>query len=69
VFAGLGRKEEALQALERGWAQRDDAMLAIAFDPRLQALHADSRFQAMQSKWLQISEYAASLGRTTGTRL
>jgi hypothetical protein len=69
VFAGLGRKEEALQALERGWAQRDDSMLAVAFDPRLQALHSDSRFQAMQSKWLKSAEYAASAGRSADTNL
>jgi serine/threonine-protein kinase len=47
VLTGLGRSEEALAALERGWLERDDAILLTASDPRLRVLHAHPRFRTM----------------------
>jgi TolB-like protein/tetratricopeptide (TPR) repeat protein len=44
VYTGLGRTEEALAALERGYKERDDAILFIALDPRLRPLHSHPRF-------------------------
>jgi tetratricopeptide (TPR) repeat protein len=53
IHAGLGRSEEALQALERGVAERDDAVPFILLDPRLRAIAADPRFQAIVQRHMR----------------
>jgi hypothetical protein len=47
VYAGLGRTEEALQILDRGRRERDDAVLFVALDPRLRPLRSHPRFQTI----------------------
>ena len=47
VYTGLGKNSDALMALERGLAERDDALLSVATDPRLRPLQQEPRFQGV----------------------
>ena len=47
VYTGLGKKNDALLSLERGMAERDDAILTIATEPRFGVLQWEPRFQAL----------------------
>jgi Flp pilus assembly protein TadD len=50
VYTALGRTEEALDALERGYVERDATMLNLKHDPRLDALRTNPRFTALLDK-------------------
>ena len=47
VHTALGRADEALECLERGVSERDDAVLTVVQDPRLRPLRSDPRFQTI----------------------
>ena len=47
VEAALERRERALEALERGVAERDPWMILIAIDPMFRSLRSEPRFQAV----------------------
>lgn len=47
IYAGLGEKEAALAALERGLAVRDVRMTLVQRDPRWKLVAGDPRFQAV----------------------
>jgi serine/threonine-protein kinase len=44
VLTALGRKQEALDALDRAYDRRDPTLVNLKHDPRLQSLHPDPRF-------------------------
>ncbi|PYS33836.1 MAG: hypothetical protein DMF75_08250 [Acidobacteria bacterium] len=45
VYAGLGQIEQALSELEKAYNQRSLSPVSLRFDPRLNDLRADRRFQ------------------------
>ena len=45
IYAGLGKKEQALKFLEQAYSERSLAPFALRFDPRLNELRGDQRFQ------------------------
>ena len=45
IYAGLGKKEEALKFIEKAYAERSLSPVSLRFDPRLNDLRADRRFQ------------------------
>jgi DNA-binding winged helix-turn-helix (wHTH) protein/TolB-like protein/Flp pilus assembly protein TadD len=45
VFAGLGKKDEALKLIEKAYAERSLSATSLRFDPRLNELRGDPRFQ------------------------
>jgi len=45
IYAGLGKKEEALKFLEKAYGERSLPPVSLRFDPRLNELRGDSRFQ------------------------
>jgi eukaryotic-like serine/threonine-protein kinase len=47
VYVGLGRKEEALKSLEKGYGDRSMFMTLIIDDPELDPLRSEPRFQAL----------------------
>ena len=47
VNAALGRKEPALDALERAFRERDSTMLNLKHDPRLDSLRSEARFRRL----------------------
>jgi adenylate cyclase len=47
IYAGLGRKDEALEWLERGYTLRDSHMEFLGVDPTLDGLRSDARFAAL----------------------
>jgi serine/threonine-protein kinase len=47
VLAALGRKEEALDALNRAYDQRDPTLVNLKHDPRLELLRSDARFSRL----------------------
>ena len=44
VYNGLGRRDEAIAWLERGYNQRDPAMVFLKVEPKWKNLHDDPRF-------------------------
>jgi len=44
VYAGLGEKDRALDALEKGYEERDVHMMFLKVDPRWDDFRADPRF-------------------------
>jgi hypothetical protein len=44
VYAGLGEEDRALEALERGYEERDVHMMFLKVDPRWDDFRADPRF-------------------------
>jgi serine/threonine-protein kinase len=50
AFAGLGRHDEALNWLERGYAERTHWMALLKVDPRLDRLRGDPRFAALLAR-------------------
>jgi serine/threonine-protein kinase len=50
VYAGLGDKPRALNALERAYAQRTVDLNFMAVDPRLASLRAEPRFVALKAR-------------------
>jgi Flp pilus assembly protein TadD len=47
VYVGLGRKEQALTSLEKGYADRSMFMTLIKVDPELDPLRSEARFVAL----------------------
>ena len=45
VYAGLGKKDEALKFLEQAYGERSLLPQSLRFDPRLNELRGDPRFQ------------------------
>jgi tetratricopeptide (TPR) repeat protein len=50
AFATMGKKNEALGALEEGYRVHDENMISLDVDPFLDSLHSDPRFQALLRK-------------------
>jgi TolB-like protein/Tfp pilus assembly protein PilF len=50
VYAGLGRKEEALKWLERAYEARDQRMINLKADPCMNPLRSDPRFQDLERR-------------------
>ena len=47
IYAALGRTDEALQSLERGFSERDDEVLTVVHDPRLRQLRSIPAFKGL----------------------
>ena len=47
IYARLGEKDKALEALERAYAERQIAMTEIAVEPALDPLRSDERFRSL----------------------
>ena len=47
VYVGLGRKEQALSSLEKGYSDRSMFMTLIKVDPELDPLRSEARFVAL----------------------
>jgi len=47
ILAQLSRKDEAIAALEDAWTARDSGLTTILFDPLLDPLRGDPRFEAI----------------------
>ncbi len=45
IYAGLGKKDEALKLLEKAFSERSLLAISLRFDPRLDVLRDDPRFQ------------------------
>ena len=45
IYAGFGKKEEALKFLEKAYSERSLAPVSLRWDPRLNGLRGDPRFQ------------------------
>jgi len=45
IYAGLGKNEEALKSLEKAYSERSLSPLSLRWDPRLNGLRGDPRFQ------------------------
>ena len=45
IYAGLGKKDEALRLLEKAYGERSLSPTSLRYDPRLNELRADPRFQ------------------------
>jgi hypothetical protein len=50
VYMGLGRKEEAITWLERGFVERDSAVLFTFLDWRFASLDSEPRFEALLAR-------------------
>ena len=46
-YAGLGQKDEAFEWLGKGLRDRDNTLVFLEVDPRLDTLHSDTRFAQM----------------------
>ncbi|HEX8494318.1 MAG TPA: protein kinase [Pyrinomonadaceae bacterium] len=55
VYAGLGDKDKAFSWIERAYDERDEALVHLKVDPRLDPLRSDSRFQ----NWLALLKLAS----------
>jgi hypothetical protein len=44
IYAGLGKKDEALKLLEQAFSERSLLATSLRFDPRLNTLRDDPRF-------------------------
>jgi serine/threonine-protein kinase len=44
IYAGLGQKDQAFEWIEKGYEVRDDWMMMLKVDPRLDSLRSDPRF-------------------------
>jgi len=51
-YVGLGDKDEAMNWLERSYAQKEPYIIGIRVDPMLDPLHGDPRFEALAQKVL-----------------
>jgi tetratricopeptide (TPR) repeat protein len=47
VYAGFGDRDEAFQWLDKAFDERSSFLVHIRWDPRLDGLHSDHRFQEL----------------------
>ena len=47
ILAQLGRKDEAIRVLDQAWAVRDSGLTTILFDPLVDPLRHDARFETI----------------------
>jgi TolB-like protein/DNA-binding SARP family transcriptional activator/Tfp pilus assembly protein PilF len=47
IYAGLGRKEDAVRWLERAYRERSSLLVTLAWEPRFAALRSDPRVQRL----------------------
>jgi serine/threonine-protein kinase len=47
IYAQLGRKDAAIEALEKAWTVRDPGLTGILVDPMLDPVRSDPRFQSL----------------------
>ncbi len=47
VYTGLGDRDQAIQWLQKGYAERSDAITFIKVEPRFDSLRQDARFQQL----------------------
>ena len=50
VYAEMGRKDDAIAALQKAFATRDDRMMWIKTNPHYDTLRNDPRFQEILQK-------------------
>ena len=50
IYAFRNQTDEALEWLDRAYAQRDPSMMSTKMDPQLKSLHNDPRFAALLKK-------------------
>lgn len=50
IYAGLGQKDRAFEWLEKALKDRDNSMVFLAVDQRLESLHSDPRFAELVKK-------------------
>jgi hypothetical protein len=50
VYAFRNQSDEALDWLDRAYAQRDDGLIFTKVDPLLKSLHSDPRYAAFLKK-------------------
>jgi predicted Zn-dependent protease len=50
VYAWRGERDKAFEWLDRGYAQRDNGLVDIKWDPLMNSLHADPRYKALLRK-------------------
>jgi hypothetical protein len=46
AYAGMNRKEQALEWLEKAYQEHYPRMFCMRLDPRFDSLHSDERFKA-----------------------
>ena len=72
LYAGLGQKDEAFRWLQKVEEDRSEMFAAVNVDPRLDALHSDSRFAAVlrsddDSPGRKLEFVAQEMGREVNT--
>ena len=50
IYAWRGEKDKAFEWLERAYQQRDSGLNGIAYDPLLEGLKSDPRYDALLKK-------------------
>jgi tetratricopeptide (TPR) repeat protein len=50
VYAGLGKNEEAIDWLEKAFADRSNGLVFLKVEPELDGLRSNPRFVALQQK-------------------
>ena len=52
IYIGLGRKDQALEALENAYQERSEWLRYVKVDPRLDPLRGDPRFEKLANQVL-----------------
>jgi len=50
VYAALGENDRAFECLEKSYERREEALLSLKVDPKVDSLRADPRFVALLKK-------------------
>ncbi|HKC65859.1 MAG TPA: tetratricopeptide repeat protein [Pyrinomonadaceae bacterium] len=50
IYLGLGERDEAFALLEKAYEERNDALVWIKFDPRLDSIRTDTRFRDLMQR-------------------
>ena len=50
IYIGLGEKDQAFEWLDKAFESRDEELMPLKVDPRLEPLRSDSRYTAMLTK-------------------
>jgi len=59
VYLGLGETDQAMEYLEKSYAERQTELNTIRFDPLLKPLHGNPRFERLAEKILPMRELEA----------